>query len=69
MHWRNMCSHDYALGLEPSNNQVLGRDGERANGTLQTIGGYETKTFRVEIGVLDGADEIAAFEEMVRNLA
>jgi len=68
MHWRNMCSHDYVIGLEPSNNQVLGRDKERANGTLQSIGGYESKHFWVEIGVLDGAEEIAAFETMVRSL-
>ena len=69
MHWRNMCSHDYVIGIEPSNNQVLGRDAERENGTLQTIGGYESKTFYVEIGVLDGAEEIAAFEKMVAGLA
>lgn len=68
MHWRNMCSHDYVIGLEPSNNQVLGRDKERQNGTLQTIGGYEAKHFCVEYGVLDGAEEIAAFEEMVKAL-
>ena len=68
MHWRNMCSHDYALGLEPSNNQVLSRDKERENGTLQTLQGYESKHFCVEVGVLDGAEEIAAFEAMVRSL-
>jgi hypothetical protein len=68
MHWRNMCSHDYVVGLEPSNNQVLGRDQERKNGTLHTLLGYESKTFRVEIGVLDGAEEIAAFEAMVGSL-
>ena len=68
MHWRNMCSHDYVIGLEPSNNQVLGRDKERKNGTLQTLGGYEAKHYCVEYGVLDGAEEIAAFEAMVNAL-
>jgi len=68
MLWRNMCSHDYVIGLEPSNNQVLGRDKERQNGTLQTLGGYEAKHFCVEYGVLDGAEEIAAFEAMVKAL-
>jgi len=62
MHWRNMCSHDYALGLEPSNNQVLGRDRERKNGTLQVLGGYESREFCVQLGVLEGSEEIAAFE-------
>lgn len=68
MHWRNMCSHDYVIGLEPSNNQVLGRDKERKNGTLQTLQGYGHKHFVVEIGVLDGAEEIKAFEQMVSAL-
>lgn len=68
MHWRNMCSHDYVIGLEPSNNHILGRDRERENGTLQTIAGYESKHFCVEIGVLDGAEEISAFEAMVNSL-
>lgn len=68
MHWRNMCSHDYVIGLEPSNNQVLGRDCERKNGTLQALAGYESKTFHVEIGVLDGIEEITAFETMVQSL-
>ena len=68
MHWRNMCSHDYALGLEPSNCQVLGRDRERRNGTLQVMPAYGKKTYTVEVGVLDGKAEIAAFEAMVNAL-
>ena len=68
MHWRNMCSHDYALGLEPSNCQVLGRDRERRNGTLQVMPPYGKKTYTVELGVLDGKEEIASFEEMIRSL-
>ena len=68
MHWRNMCSHDYALGLEPSNNQVLGRDAERKNGTLQSLSGYESRSFRVEVGVLDGTAELEHFQNMLKNL-
>jgi len=68
LHWRNMCSHDYVIGLEPSNNHNKGRDAERENGTLPVIGGYETVKFRVTVGVLDGKEEIAAFESMVKGL-
>jgi len=32
-----MRSGDYALGLEPSNNLVMGRVRERENGTLRKI--------------------------------
>jgi len=68
LHWKNMCTHDYVVGLEPSNNHIMGRDRERANGTLPVLGGYESARFRVCLGVLDGKDEIAAFEDMVNKL-
>lgn len=68
LHWKNMCSHDYVVGLEPSNNHIMGRDNERANGTLPVLGAYESAKFRVRLGVLDGKEEIAAFEEMVNKL-
>lgn len=68
LHWKNMCSHDYVVGLEPSNSHILGRDKERANGTLCVLQGYESKKFRVCLGVLDGKEEIAAFERMVHGL-
>lgn len=35
--WKSMRSSDYALGLEPSNNLVMGRERERRNGTLRTL--------------------------------
>ena len=68
LHWKNMCTHDYVVGLEPSNSHIMGRDKERENGTLQVLKGYESATFRVCLGVLDGKDEIAAFEAMVNGL-
>lgn len=68
LHWKNMCSHDYVVGLEPSNNHNKGRDKERENGTLPVLGGYESATFRVHIGVLDGQKEIKDFETMVNAL-
>ena len=65
--WKNFCSNDYAMGLEPSNSYILGRKSERENGTLSILQGYETKKFEVEIGVLEGKEEILGFENMIRT--
>jgi len=62
--WKSMQSGDYALGLEPSNNYLNSRKGERENGTLKTIEGFETKKFDVLFGILDGAQEIETFMKM-----
>ncbi len=66
VHWKSMRSHDYTIGLEPSNSYILGRNEERKNGSLKKIGGYETVTHTMEIGVLDGIDEIEAFRNLLR---
>lgn len=46
--WRSMAAGDYALGLEPSNNWIMGRARERENGTLPTLGAYERVQTRLE---------------------
>ena len=68
IHWKSLRSHDYAMGLEPSNNNIMGRVNERENGTLPKLPGYGREQFQVTIGVLEGAEEIAAFEKMVQAL-
>jgi hypothetical protein len=57
----------YVLGMEPSNAFVMGRDKERALGTLQYIEPQEVREFQVEVGVLEG-EEIKAYEEMVNGI-
>lgn len=64
LQWKNMCAHDYVVGLEPSNCYSRGRAAERENGTLPVIGAYETKVFELTIGILDGAEEIRQFEAL-----
>lgn len=63
LQWKNMCAHDYVVGLEPSNCFARGRDAERKNGSLPVIGPYETQVFELSIGILDGVDEIRKFEK------
>lgn len=47
--WRSMASGDYALGLEPANNRIMGRAAERQNGTLQVIKAWQSIHTGVEI--------------------
>ncbi|MBQ8427504.1 MAG: aldose 1-epimerase family protein, partial [Clostridia bacterium] len=61
--WKNFCAHDYGMGLEPSNCYILGREKERAHGTLPKLSSYETKKYQISIGILDGEEEIARFEK------
>ena len=54
--WRSMASGDYALGLEPSNNYIMGRSAERDNGSLKTLAGFADMCTKIEL----------EFEEMNR---
>ena len=47
--WKSMGSGDYVLGLEPSNNYVMGRAREREHGTLQTIEPFGKRRFFVRL--------------------
>ena len=51
--WKCMRSGDYALGLEPANNYVLGRAGERENGTLQVLDAFSSVKTRLELEFSD----------------
>ncbi len=66
--WRMMGEKVYVVGIEPANALVTGRAEVRRKGMLQTLQPGEVKEFSLEIGVLDGADEIKAFEEEVREV-
>ena len=60
--WKQCGEGDYVIGLEPANCGVEGREIDRARGDLQFLEPAETRDYFVEIGVLDGADEVNAFE-------
>ena len=47
--WRSMASGDYVLGLEPTNSYIMGRSAERKNGTLQSLGAFESVQTRTEL--------------------
>ena len=51
--WRSMASGDYVLGLEPANCYIMGRCGERENGTLPVLGAFESVTNTVTMEFSD----------------
>ena len=60
--WQHFYKGTYVTGVEPGNASMLGRAWNRKHGYLQHIQPGEVRHFHLEIGVLDGAEEIAAFE-------
>jgi len=47
--WKNFVGGDYVLGLEPSNNYIMGRAAERENGTLQVIEAFGSVKTKLEL--------------------
>lgn len=66
--WKSMNSGDYALGIEPANCLVENRINERKRGTLQMVQPQQTLRFDLEIGILDGDNDIRSFETWVKSL-
>ena len=52
--WRSMASGDYVLGLEPANCYIMGRHGERENGTLPVLKAWESEIHTVKIEFTEG---------------
>ena len=61
LQWKLMKSHDYVLAIEPCNTLGLSREETAARGAMPTLAPYSSIEIALEIGVLDGEDEINAF--------
>jgi len=53
-----MGENDYVVGLEPGNAYPLGRNKTRERKELTLMQSGELKNFNLELGVLDGKEEI-----------
>jgi len=60
--WKQTGQGTYVMGMEPANCRGDGRANERARGALRFLQPGERQEYHLEIGVLAGEDEIAAFE-------
>lgn len=65
--WRMMGEGQYAVGIEPCSNG-FGRDQVEAAGQLIWMEPGDRRKYDLEVGILDGAGEIAAFRERVRKI-
>jgi hypothetical protein len=65
--WKMPGVTHYALGLEPANCKVEGRDAERQAGTLHMLAPNASQEFALEIRVLDGQEEVAQAIESVEQ--
>lgn len=63
--WQHFHRGTYVTGIEPGNASMLGRAWNRKHGYLQYIEPGETREFHLEIGVLDGEEDIRAFDQKV----
>ncbi len=66
--WKMMAEGDYVVGVEPCNVQIMNRRELRRKGMLPFLEPGESRRMELEIGVLDGAEEIGAFERRIEQL-
>ncbi|MBX7244911.1 MAG: aldose 1-epimerase family protein [Candidatus Sumerlaeaceae bacterium] len=63
--WKMMGEGTYVMGMEPSNSYGTGMAHVEKLGSLRQLEAGEQVEYRLEIGVLEGREEIAAFEAEV----
>lgn len=61
--WNMFGTHEYAMGLEPSNALQEGRESMRRTGKLTELKPGETKTYHVNVKILNSEQEWKALEE------
>lgn len=67
--WQALQAGQYALGIEPSTNHVLGKGFARERGELIELEHGEERRYDTVFTVLDGRDAIAAAEARIRAIA
>ncbi len=65
--WRTLGEGTYVVGLEPCTNRTAGRLDARERGELIKLAAGESRSYDLELGALDGGDEIDGFAERVRQ--
>ncbi|MGL6280417.1 MAG: DUF4432 family protein, partial [Gaiella sp.] len=63
--WRMLGEGTYVVGIEPCTNRTAGRLDARERGELIELGAGESRSYDLELGALDGTEEIAAFAARV----
>ena len=66
--WKMLGEGDYVVGVEPANTKCLNRGALRREGRLPLLQPGEAREMEVEIGVLEGPEEIEAFAASCRAI-
>jgi hypothetical protein len=67
--WQNLQEGQYAVGIEPSTNHVMGKPFAKERGELIWLEHGDERHYTTQFAVLDGADEIADCERRIRAIA
>ena len=67
--WQNFQEGQYAIGIEPSTNHVLGKPFAKEREELIWLQHGDERSYTTRFAVLDGAGEIAACERRIRAIA
>jgi hypothetical protein len=65
--WRMMGEGQYAVGIEPCTN-TFGREEVRRLGELIVLQPGDRRVYEIEVGILDGAEQIASFRNEVQRV-
>lgn len=67
--WQNLQAGQYALGIEPSTNHVLGHKAAREQGELIWLEHGEERAYDTVFRILDSKENIAAAESRITGIA
>lgn len=67
--WQNLQSGQYALGIEPSSNHVLGHGAARKRGELIWLGHGDERRYDTTFSILPDTEAIAAAERRIADIA
>jgi len=68
MEWKTLGSGDYALGLEPSNGIVFGRQYHHDNKSLPMLHSFEKRSIELKIEILDGDEDYANLKARIKEI-
>jgi hypothetical protein len=67
--WQNFQAGQYAFGIEPSTNHVLGKPFARQQNELLWLEHGETRSYTTRFAILDGPNEISTLAERIAAIA
>src|SRR3546814_13173135 len=67
--WQNLQSGQYAMGIEPSTNHVLGKPFARERGELIWLDHGDERRYDTVLRILDGGAALAESEARIRAIA